>query len=143
VADRFHLVRNVSDALKALLHAHRWRPPATTVQPADSPPLGTVPTPSPDAIISQAPRKRAVWEAVHQGRSLGQSVRPLARATGLDRRTVRKYLAAAQPPVYPPRRPRPTQLTPYGGYLAERGWALATPSWTGSDSACCIGWFHP
>jgi hypothetical protein len=117
VADRFHLVRNVSDALKTLLHAHRWRQPAITVPPADSAALATVPAPSPKAIIGQAPqptpRKRAVWEAIHQGRSLGQSVRHIARAAGLDRRTVRKYLAAAQPPVYPTRRPRPTQLTPY------------------------------
>jgi transposase len=35
---------------------------------------------------------------------------------------VRKYLAADQPPVYPVRRSRPTQLTPYLSYLAER-WA--------------------
>jgi transposase len=41
---------------------------------------------------------------------------------GLDRRTVRNYAALAQPPVYPPRRPRPAQLTPYLGYLADR-WA--------------------
>jgi transposase len=41
---------------------------------------------------------------------------------GLDRRTVRKYVVLEQPPVYPPRRPRPTQLTPYLGYLTER-WA--------------------
>jgi transposase len=41
---------------------------------------------------------------------------------GLDRRTVRKYLAADQPSVYPPRRPRPTQLSPYLGDLATR-WA--------------------
>jgi transposase len=126
VADRFHLVRNVSDALKTLLHAHRWCQPPIMVQPADSPPLATVPTPSPDAIHSQAPqptpRKRAVWEAVHQAQGLGQSGRQIARAAGRDRRTVRKYLAAAQPPVYPTRRPRPTQLTPYVGCLAER-WA--------------------
>jgi hypothetical protein len=35
---------------------------------------------------------------------------------------VRRYLAADPPPVYPVRRPRPIQLTPYLGYLAER-WA--------------------
>ena len=35
---------------------------------------------------------------------------------------MRKSLAGEQPPVYPPRRPRPTQLTPYLGYLAKR-WA--------------------
>jgi transposase len=38
VADRLHLVRHVSDALNTLLHAHRGRQPAITVQPAASPP---------------------------------------------------------------------------------------------------------
>ena len=126
VAERFHLVRHVSDALKTLPHAHRWRPPAITVQPAEAPPLATGPTPSPDAILSHAsqptPRKRAVWEAVQQGRGLGQSVRHIARAAGLERRTVRTSLAAAQPPLSPTRRPRPTQLTPYVGDPAEQ-WA--------------------
>src|SRR5262249_43555677 len=66
------------------------------------------------------PRKRAVWEAVHQHRRSGQSLRQIARAVGLDRKTVRRYLAQEEPPVYPPRRARPTRLTPYLAYLAER-----------------------
>jgi transposase len=124
VADRFHLIRNVSDALKTLLHAHRWRQPAAMVPPAVSPLVPSAPTVSSDAapckVPEPTPRKRAVWEAVQQRRGFGQSFRQIARALGLDRRTVRKYLAADQPPVYPARRPRPTQLTPYIEYLAER-----------------------
>jgi transposase len=46
----------------------------------------------------------------------------MAQALGLDRRTVRKYVAMEQPPVSPPRRPCPTPLTPDLRYLAER-WA--------------------
>jgi transposase len=126
VADRFHLIRNVSDALKTLLHAHRWREPAAMVPPVVSPLVLSAPTVSSDAapckVPQPTPRKCAIWEAVQQLRGLGQSLRQIAHALGVDRRTVRKYLAADQPPVYPARRPRPTQLTPYVGYLAER-WA--------------------
>lgn len=126
VADRFHVARNVSAALTTLLHSRRWHQPGTglppeplahtpvppTVSPADAPPQASQPT----------PRKRAVWEAVQRHRDVRRSLRQIAHTVGLDRRTERQYLAAERPPVYPARRPRPTQLTPYLGYLAER-WA--------------------
>jgi transposase len=117
VADRFHLVRNVGDALKTLLHSRRWHPPMVGTWP---PPVSA--TESPGHIPQPTPRKHAVWEAVQERRGLGQSLQQIAQALGVDRRTVRKYVALEQPPVYPPRRPHPTQLAPYLGYLAER-WA--------------------
>lgn len=124
VADRFHLLRNVGNALKAVLHLQRWRQPATVAQPAGVPVMASELPASPaqhaKEFAQPTPRKRAMWEAVQQRRGLGQSLRQIARAVGLDRRTVRKYLTAEQPPVYPPRRPRPTQLSPYLSYLAER-----------------------
>src|SRR5262245_49076027 len=126
VTDRFHLVRNVSEALKALRHAGRWHPPATGPQPERSPHTSTTPALSPAGSLPQAaqptPRKRALWEAVQQHRGLGPSLRQIAHTLGVDRRTVRTYLAADQPLGYPERRPRPTQLTPHLGYLAKR-WA--------------------
>jgi transposase len=126
VADRFHLVRNVSDALKALLHSRRWRQPIAATPPAVSLVASSAPrasaTEGSGKTPQPTPRKHAVWEAVQERRECGQSLRQIAQALGLDRRTVRKYVAMDQPPVYPPRRPRPTQLTPYLGYLAER-WA--------------------
>jgi transposase len=72
--------------------------------------------------LQPTPRKRIVWEAVQERRGLGQSLRQIAQALGADRRTVRRCLAMAQPPVYPVRRPRATQLTPYRDCLGER-WA--------------------
>jgi transposase len=123
VADRFHLVRNVGEALTTLLHAHRWSPP-TPAEPGEGAPCGVLSHAAevPSKPAQPTPRKRALWEAVQPYRDLGQSCRQIAQAVGLDRRTVRKYLAADQPPVYPARRPRPTQLTPHLSYLAER-WA--------------------
>jgi hypothetical protein len=119
-------VRNVGDALKALLHSRRWRQPSIATPPE----IGLVATSAPPASAAEAPgntvqptpRKRLVWEAVQERRGLGQSLCQIAQAWGVDRRTVRRYVAMAQPPVYPARRRRPTQLTPYLGYLAER-WA--------------------
>lgn len=126
VADRFHLVRNVGDALKALLHSHRWQPPIAATPPVVSlaapaaPPASA--TESPGRTPQPTPPKHTAWEAVQERRGVGQSLYQIAQGLGLDRRTVRKYVTLAQPPVYPPRRSRPTQLTPYLGYLADR-WA--------------------
>jgi hypothetical protein len=86
VADRFHLVRNVSEALKALLHSRRWPPPAPGSQRESSPQASATTPASPAEALCQAPqptpRKRAVWEAVQQRRNLGQSLRQSARRRG-------------------------------------------------------------
>jgi transposase len=126
VADRFHLVRNVGHALKALLHSRRWHQPITAMPQGASPVVTAAPlasaTESPGRPPQPTPRKHALWEAVQELRGVGQSRRQIAQALRLDRRTVLKYVAMEQPPVYPPRRPRPPPLTPYLGYLAAR-WA--------------------
>lgn len=51
----------------------------------------------------------------------GLSVSDIARRTGLDRKTVRRYIARGlEPPAYGPRKPRPTRLDSYRAYLRER-----------------------
>lgn len=51
----------------------------------------------------------------------GLSISAIARHTGLDRKTVRKYLRQGlQAPRYGPRAPRPQLLDPYRAYLRER-----------------------
>jgi transposase len=117
VADRFPLVCHVGDALKTLLLSRRWHPPIAATLPP--PPSATE---SPGHAPQPTPRTHAAWEAVQERRGLGQSLRQSAQAWGLDRRTVCTYVAREQPPVYSPRRPRPTQLTPYLRDLAKR-WA--------------------
>lgn len=124
VADRFHLVCNVGDALKQLLRSQRWEWPQMAVEPPSDVSAASGPLPVPITvdrkIRAATPRKRAAWEAVHQHHRAGQSFRQIAQTVGLDRKTVRRYLAHEEPPVYAPRRARPTRLTPYLAYLAER-----------------------
>jgi transposase len=103
VADRCPLVRNVGDALKALLHSRRRQRPIIATPPE----LGLVATFAPPASAAAAPEKplpptprtRLVWEAVQERRGLGQSLHQIAPALGVDRRTVRRDVAMAQPPV--------------------------------------------
>jgi transposase len=126
VPDRVHLVQNVSDALTTLLHARRWYPSTPATRPQGAPRVSSATTARAAELLGQARQptacKRAAWETVQESRDRGLSLRQMAQAVGLDRRTVRRYLEADEPPVYPVRRPRPTQLTPDMKHLAER-WA--------------------
>ena len=58
---------------------------------------------------------------IHDLKRQGLSVSAIARQTGFDRKTVRKYLdRGLEVPVYGPRDPRPRLLEPYEGYLSEK-----------------------
>ena len=60
----------------------------------------------------------------------GVAVSAIARRVGLDRKTVRRYIARGlEPPVYGPRKPRTTQLLRFERYLRER--VAACPRLTG------------
>jgi transposase len=58
---------------------------------------------------------------IHQLREQGLSISAIAQRTGLDRKTVRKYLNnPVATPSYGPRAPRPRLIDPYVSYLRER-----------------------
>jgi len=68
---------------------------------------------------------------IHDLHRQGLSIQEIARRTGHDRKTVRKYLKAGlEPPVYGPRDPRPSILGPYKAYIGGR--LSATPGLTAS-----------
>lgn len=58
---------------------------------------------------------------IHELHQQGVSISAIARRTGLDRKTVRKYLKQGlKAPRYGPRAPRPQRLDPYRPYVRER-----------------------
>jgi transposase len=58
---------------------------------------------------------------IHDLRQQGLSINAISKRTGMDRKTVRKYLQRGPSvPVYGPRAPRPCKLDPYLVYLDER-----------------------
>lgn len=61
----------------------------------------------------------------------GLTVSEIARQSGLDRKTVRRYITRGlESPTYGPRKPRRTLLDPFVGYLRER--VEAYPGLTGA-----------
>jgi len=68
---------------------------------------------------------------IHELKNHGLGVSEIARRTGLDRKTVRKYLREGlQSARYGPRQPRPRLLDPFEHYLRER--IAAYPGLSGS-----------
>lgn len=58
---------------------------------------------------------------IHQLHNEGLTISAIAARTGLDRKTVRKYLQLGlEAPAYGPRAPRPRRLDPYRDYLKAR-----------------------
>ena len=58
---------------------------------------------------------------IHQLRRDGLTIRAIAQRTGLDRKTVRKYLALGlDVPAYGPRPPQPSVIDDYRTYLKQR-----------------------
>lgn len=61
----------------------------------------------------------------------GLSVSAIARESGIDRKTVRKYIARGlEAPAYGPRKPRQAVIDPFTAYLRER--VMRYPRLTGS-----------
>jgi transposase len=59
----------------------------------------------------------------------GLTISAIARRTGLDRKTVRRYIdQGLEPPAYRPRPPKPTRIGPFEDYL--RGRVSAVPELT-------------
>jgi len=143
VADRWHLLKNLGEALERLLQRHHpalteaahtltERARAAALQAivadgADTPPL-SLPTNSSPCHLTRTQqdqrqrrdRRLARYEAVLDLHRQGRGVRAIARQLRIGRRVVRQYLAAPSFPERTPNRPRRTLLTPYEPYLRMR-----------------------
>jgi transposase len=143
VADRFHLLKNVTDAfIRYLTRKHvalrqAAAGPERTEEPAAAGCLRAAETPrrpTRAARLSQEARARrqARYHEVIALHEQGYSVRAIARMVHLNRGTVMIFIHAERFPERQPRRPRPTILAPFVAYLGSR-WAAgchnATQLW--------------
>src|SRR2546425_2634459 len=147
VADRYHLVANLRDALQKLLDRKRtYLPILEETTSADEPLPTAAPAPLSAAMSQQAEREEVLQEgeerssttraealrqlrrnkryeryqavvALHQQ---GLGARRIARQVGISRNTVRSYLAAEAFPEQGLRSKRRSLLDPYMPYLRER-----------------------
>jgi len=128
VADRWHLLANLGDAIEEfLIRAHiRLQEPAMeprAPQETLDKPLSSFSATPACQRKSQARllRKWKRYERVQELHAAGMSLRKIGEELGLARNTVRKYFRQPpDPPLPTPRSLRASQLDPYEDYLLER-----------------------
>jgi transposase len=127
VADRWHILSNLGDAVEEfLIRAHiRLENGAEASEKCQKPdqPLSSFSATPGCQRKSQARllRKWNLYQRVQELRATGMSLRKIGEELGLARNTVRKYVRQApEPPLPTPRPLRASRLDPYEDYLLER-----------------------
>jgi transposase len=119
VADRFHLIKNFSESILKVFMRHVSL--LSRVLAPDSPRMLSPPRPDREASRERTRGKIAERnETIHSMANKGMSKSAIARALGLKRQTVGKYLRAEAVPDRPRRSGTSGILTPYEGYILER-----------------------
>jgi transposase len=153
VADRWHLLKNLTDALYKILQQHQaaiaqgLRPPDQALQPlpeADKDPFPPLPDDTPAAadlrVAEQEPpqatlaeqRRQARAAEAHRLHQLGWTAKDIAAQLDLHPKTVGRYLNASLPLIPQRRVHRERLLDAFKPYLLERwnaGCHSATQLW--------------
>jgi transposase len=126
VADRWHLLKNLGEMLVRVL-AHHHRELKALAKTLVEVPTQSVPIQAQIAAIQEEnepsvnpnSRRYARFVETHALHEQGFTISAIASQTGLDRKTVRKYLSLTALPAYRPQRRRFSKLLPYQPYLLE------------------------
>src|SRR6266852_2447214 len=124
VADRWHILSNLGDAVEEfLIRAHIRLEDAPAAEPTPERPLTTFSVTPAGQGKSQARllQKWKLYQRVQELHNQGRGVITMAVELGLARNTVRKYLRQApEPPLPTPRPLRASQLDRYEDYILKR-----------------------
>ncbi|WP_298953720.1 ISL3 family transposase [uncultured Methylobacterium sp.] len=126
VADRWHLLTNMRQAVERWLHGAHTRLcslpplPGSTVRPAQRDRAFARSPSELEAGAQSRTRWQAVYDEVRRRHADGEPLLGIARAMGLARATVRKYASAETFPARLPHGAGPSLLDPHVAYLAGR-----------------------
>jgi len=126
VIDRFHLMRNLVEALERLLLRHgddRERAAAAILPPATPRPLAPWEQRAEEASRRKHVPRVTAYERVWAMRLQGHDIAHIARTVGISRQTAYRYLTMSHPPKRTRKHERSAQaIDPYIPYLRHR-WA--------------------
>jgi transposase len=126
VADRWHLIRNLTDAVERALVGRSALLKEAAASLAPHPkiePVTPAPRPPTRAVRAKASRREARlerYEEVVRLHERGMSKSQIARTTGLSRGTIMRWLAAGGFPERMERPPVESILDPYRAYIDQR-----------------------
>jgi len=130
VTDRWHLLRNLGNAVRAVVDRQHAAVRCAAKQVGEQQPRPTVAAPAPDSVKpTTAARRSQASHALRQARyeetarlhAAGVSISRIAAQLGADRKTVRVWLQAGGPSLWR-KPPRAGVLAPYVSRLEQR-WA--------------------
>lgn len=127
VADRWHLLKNIGDALEPMMYRHMplIRLVATELSPkkqiTEASPVTASTLRLPERIKQQRRDKRYQrWAEVDSLHKKGCGIREISRITGLSRVTVRRWIQSKAFPEISTKPPRPGLLDPWYEWLEEQ-----------------------
>ena len=132
VSDRWHLLRNLGDAVRAVVDRHHGaiqRAAKQADEQAPEPIADTSAVVPPVIKVTSAQRRsqdayarrHGRYEEAARLRTAGVSISSIAASIGAERKTIRRWLRAGKAPLWS-KAPRGTTLSPHEDYLGGR-WA--------------------
>ena len=119
VADRFHLIKNLTAIVEKVFKRHARL--VSEVPAPDSPKMLSPPRPDREAMRERTRMKTAeISEKIHSMAETGMSNAAIGRALNLSRQMIGKYLRSETPPERGYRKRTSTILAPYEQYILER-----------------------
>jgi len=128
IADRWHLCKNLGDAVKDYITRKKIQLPLSPLENITIQEVATACTPAPPpdprpcryASREKRERKQALVDQAKTMHEQGHSTYEISASLRLARNTVRKYLRLEGPVQPTPRTRRLSQLDPFYDYLTER-----------------------
>lgn len=127
VADRWHLLKNIGDALERMMHRHipLIREVASELSPIirkQTPTHGTPSKPSHSTRLKQQKREKRFqrWVQVNELYKKGCGLRAISRVAGLSRVTVRRWIQSKTFPEISSKAPRPRLIDSWLDWLENR-----------------------
>jgi transposase len=128
VADRWHLLANLRDALERFLQRRsatirellRDAAPEKVSVPANRPQTAQSVGSVPDSRAGTSEQRVARFQKVRSLHEDGMSLRSIARTLGLHYQTVERYVRSDACPDWQPGRDRPSILDQHTGFIRER-----------------------
>jgi len=130
VADRWHLLHNLGEAMQRLTAQHsshlrqaakQMQPTrdATPVEPGEEVPPVRLPS-SEQQRLQRCEQREELYNQIKSLRQQHRTVQSIAAETGVSKRTVQRFLHAEQFPARARRRRPPHNTAPYEAYLRQR-----------------------